>query len=129
MRCPGPLRPAVLTLGLALLTSLLGPQLAADEGPDRQVARRKALFIEQFTRLIEWPAAALPTGAPFVLCIAGGSETAEELTRITAFRKFKDRPCEVRRPLAAREVAACHLLYLAGSEADRLPRTLAAVGN
>jgi hypothetical protein len=130
MRSKGPLRPGVLAL--ALLSTLIGPRLGARENPasapaSAMVARRKALFIEQFTRLVEWPPAALPGDAHFVLCIAGASATAEELTKITVFRKFKDRPCDVRRVHEARELGSCHLLYLAASEAARLPQTLAAV--
>jgi hypothetical protein len=120
----------------AVLAVLAGAALAADQAAGQaaehpslqaQVARRKALFIEQFTRLVEWPAAALSREGPFVLCVQGRSETADELTRIAAFRRFKDRPCQVRQLRSPSGVEACHLLYLAGSEGPRLPETLKAV--
>jgi hypothetical protein len=102
---------------------------ADDPSPAAKVARRKALFIEQFTRLIEWPARALPPEGPFVLCVQGHSETADELTRLASFRRFKERPAVVRQVREPSGVEACHLLYLAASEAPRLAQTLKAVGD
>jgi hypothetical protein len=120
----------ISTRGLAvLLIALLafsGPVFADDPSARAKVARRKALFVEQFTRLVEWPAASLPRDGSFVLCLQGTSETADELGKLAAIRRFKDRLCEVRRPRAAADLAACHVLYLASSEAARLAQTLAA---
>jgi hypothetical protein len=122
-----PLRRLLL---LSTLVCLAAPARGDDSRPRAKVvARRKALFIEQFTRLVQWPPAVLPRDAPFVLCIQGASDTAEELAKIAAVRKFKERASEVRRPRSAAELGACQVLYLAASEAPRLAQTLAAVAN
>ena len=121
-----------LGFGLALraLVGVSGVQQAdAQDAQTRAkfLARRKALFIEQFTRLIDWPAPILPKTGPFVLCILGASETAHELTTIASVRKFKDRPVEVRRPKPSAELGACHVVYVAASESAHLAEVLAAV--
>jgi hypothetical protein len=113
---------------LGILILLLGGAAQANDPPAAlKVARRKALFVEQFTRLVDWPARALPPEAPFVLCLAGQSPTAEELSKLAAVRRFKDRRCEVRRPRAPAELAGCHVLYLAPTEAPRLSQELGGV--
>jgi hypothetical protein len=91
------------------------------------VGRLKSLFVERFTRFIDWPAQALPQGAPFVVCIQGTGDTAENLFEVARSRKFKDRPCEVRRVRAGSDLNSCQLLYVAGSEAAHLPEVIAAV--
>jgi hypothetical protein len=102
---------------------------AQDPSPRLRVARRKALFIEQFTRLVDWPSSKLPRDSPFVVCVQGTSDTADELARIAAFRKFKERPCQLRRVRPGPELAACHVVYLAANEAPRLAQSLAAVAD
>jgi hypothetical protein len=102
------------------------PRVRADES-SKFLARRTALLIEQFTRFIEWPADALPAEGPFVLCLQGSSDTAQELTAIASIRKFKRRNTQVRRLKAGDGHDGCHVLYLAGSEANRLGATLAEV--
>lgn len=92
------------------------------------VGQVKALFIERFTRFIDWPAAALAAGQTFVVCVQGTGGTADDLARVAVSRKFKDRNSAVRRLQPGDDVAGCHILYLAASESPRLERALAAVG-
>lgn len=131
MRLNGPVRTRAVRLALiAALVALGAAHLWAQEpAPRAKVARRKALFIEQFTRLVQWPPPSLPGDARFVICTLGNSDTADELARIAVYRKFKDRSAEVRRPGDPAELGACHVLYLAGSEMQRLPDILAKVAD
>ena len=120
----------VALLGLLALTgaSPLGASARAGDLSNRsKVARRKALFIEQFTRYIDWPADAMPKQGPFILCIEGASDTGNELTSLASARKFKERQVEVRRPRLSAELGACHVVYVAGSEAARLGDVLTAI--
>src|SRR6185436_14999174 len=87
----------VPVLAGALAAVGAAPGRAQERDPRAQVARRKALFIEQFTRLIEWPSGKLPADGRFVLCLIGNSETAVELAKLAAVRRFKDHAVEVRR--------------------------------
>jgi hypothetical protein len=110
---------------LAGLLTVLAPPAAVQA--QISVGRLKSLFVERFTRFVEWPAGALPDSAPFVVCIQGTSETAEDLSEFASSRKFKDRLCEVRRVRAGSDLGTCHLLYIAGSEAAQLTQVLSAV--
>jgi hypothetical protein len=118
---------------LALLLTVGWPRLPAAQAQDlaarARVARRKALFIEQFTRLVEWPPDSLPREGPFVVCALGTSDTADELATIASAVPFKQRPCQVRRLATTGDMASCHVLYLAASAAPRLAQALAAVAD
>jgi hypothetical protein len=109
--------------GKLLLLALL---VSSTADAEISVGRLKSIFVERFTRFIEWPQGTLPAGAPFVVCIQGSGETADNLSEIARSRKFKDRLCEVRRIRAGSDINSCHLLYLSASEAAHLPQVLAA---
>jgi hypothetical protein len=93
----------------------------------RSVEELKTMYIERFTRFIEWPSGALPAAAPFVVCIQGSGGAAGDLGSMAASRQFKERSCEVRRVRAGSSLGGCHLLYIAPSEAPRLVQILEAV--
>jgi hypothetical protein len=84
----------------------------------------KSLYIERFTRFIEWPAETLPRNGRFLVCIMGSGDTASDLARVAPSRPFKDRTTEVRRLRPGSDLAGCHVLYLAGSEGSRLSQVL-----
>ncbi len=113
-------------LALALFLSLLWPRPAAAQ---LSLGHLKSLYIERFTRFIDWPAEALPGKAPFVLCIQGSGDTASDLARVAPARAFKERSCQVRQLRAGTDLSACHVVYLASSELPRLPQVLEAVGS
>jgi hypothetical protein len=113
------LRLVTLPILLVAVSSAAYAQISA--------ARLKSIFVERFTRFIDWPAAVLPEGSPFVVCIQGTGDTAENLFEVAQARKFKDRLCEVRRVRAGSDLNGCHVLYLAGSEAPHLPQVMAAI--
>ena len=72
----------------------------------------RAEFIERFTRFVDWPAAALPAGGRFRVCVVGVSPVTPFLTEIAGERPIKDRPADVvtlARPFA---VDGCHLLLI-----------------
>jgi YfiR/HmsC-like len=113
-----------IAVGVVLTLALPGSQPAVGQ---LSLGHLKSLYIERFTRFIEWPAEALPKNARFVLCIQGAGETASDLARVAPSRAFKDRSCEVRRLLPGTDLSACHALYLAGSELPRLPQVIGAI--
>jgi hypothetical protein len=112
---------------LALAVALIIAAAASTAYAQISVGRLKSIFVERFTRFVEWPSTALPDKAPFVICIEGTGETAESLWEMARARKFKDRLCEVRRVRAGSDVNSCHLLYLSASEAAHLPEVVSAV--
>jgi len=114
-------------MGLGLTIGVVAPAVAQVPSPATQVARRKALFIEQFTRLVEWPEGALRKDEPFVLCVLGKSATAEELVNLAERRRFKDRPSDMRRPRQDEDLRSCHLIYIAANEAEWLGNVLRSI--
>jgi hypothetical protein len=110
-----------LVAAIALL--LIGSTAAAQIS----MGRLKSLFVERFTRFVEWPSGTLVDGGPFVVCIQGTGETAENLFEVARSRRFKDRLCEVRRVRAGSELGSCNLLYIANSEGPRLPQVMEAI--
>ena len=93
----------------------------------RSLADLKSQYIERFTRFVEWPLPTLPAEMPFVLCIQGSGGASVELASLASSRQFKQRSCEVRRVRPGSVLGACHLLYIAPTEAPRLSQILEAV--
>ena len=125
--------PASLLAGLLALVGLLLPLGAPAQVSEAEL---KAQVIDRFTQFIEWPRVALPDAARFVVCIVGESDTADHLATLAGSRRFKARACEVRRrghagagARAEADLAACHLLYIAGSEDAQLPKLLSALAD
>jgi hypothetical protein len=87
----------------------------------------KAQFFERFTRFIDWPPAALDKGAPFVVCLTGGSPLATEIERRMVRTTVKGMPTEIRRLPATQAVdpGGCHALYLGPHLRAQLPGLLA----
>jgi hypothetical protein len=123
MRSLGPTR-ARLLLRLLALAGLMAAGTAAAQ---ISMGRLKSLFVERFTRFVDWPAGTLRPDGQFVVCIQGSGETADNLFALANARRFKDRMCEVRRVHPGSNLGGCHLLYIAASEEPRLPAVLAEV--
>lgn len=84
----------------------------------------KAEFVERFTQFVDWPAAALPPDATFVVCVLGTTDITAPLQRIAKLRTFKQHRAVVR--AAAPETATtCHVLFVAPEELPRQRALLA----
>jgi hypothetical protein len=89
----------------------------------------KAAFLVNFAGFVRWPAEAFASAASsFVVCVAGENPFG------AAFEPFK-RSSVAGRPLVMQLIDSkstlpgrCHLLFVAGSEAPRLPGILGALG-
>lgn len=89
----------------------------------------KAAFLVNFAAFVHWPPAAFANAAsPFVVCIAGDDPFG------AAFEPFKQTSVAGRslvvRPIDSKAAlpGSCHILFIAGSEAPRLPGILGALG-
>lgn len=113
---------AVVALGIALFP---GKASAADESVEYAV---KAAFLYKFGSFVEWPATAFasPT-SPFQLCIAGEDPFGPTLDRAVNGQRIAQRPVEVRRLKIVKPDSGCHIVYLATSEAQRLPQIVEAL--
>jgi hypothetical protein len=97
----------------------------AQEAPKAPEYRIKAAFLYNFTLYTEWPATAFEKPeSPIVLAIAGEDPFGSELDDAVRGKTVRGRAIEVRRYDQAGDVAPCHLLFLASSQARHLSQIL-----
>jgi hypothetical protein len=107
------------------------PAPPAPGRPDAAVStqgfsRRKALFVNQFARLADWPPTALSARhKEFELCIAGTGETADAVAEYAkATDTWHGRPARVRRLGDTDDLVSCHALFIAQDAVPSLERIL-----
>jgi len=116
------LRPALGWI-LALAAASL-PAPAADAPPSTEYQVKAALLL-QSARFVEWPETAFPDAkAPLIVGVVGKDPFGEILDRTLAGASVKGRAIEVRRFANGDAMEPCHLLFISGSESDRLPAIL-----
>ena len=99
---------------LACLVPALSRPLAAQESQTALERQVKAAYLLNFTRYVEWPAAAFPDSeAPVNLCVVGGEEAMPDAVRRTIEgRRVTGRPVRLLRPDAPAQAADCHVVFL-----------------
>jgi hypothetical protein len=89
----------------------------------------KAAYIYNFVQLTEWPAGALGApGAPFVVCILGGSPPAHSFESLRGKRVF-GRSIEVRTIPRAASARGCQVLFVSGSGLGTMSEIVAGLGD
>lgn len=98
---------------LACLCSVLAGRLAGQDVPTPLERQVKAAYLLNFTRYVEWPAAAFPDStAPVNLCVVGGDEEMPDAVRRTIEgRRSHGRSVLLLRPDAPAQAADCHLVF------------------
>lgn len=118
---PGP----VVALCLLLALSLVSRSAAADQQPLEYEV--KAAFLLNFTKFIEWPAAALPgPDAPFSICILGDDPFGQILDRMVEGESVEGHKLAVRR-IGRGQAGTCQVAFAGGSEKE-LAKTLTGLG-
>jgi hypothetical protein len=118
---------AVLRIARALfLAALLAmPAHGAVAANEYQV---KAVFLFNFSRFVEWPAAAFPSAdAPFVVGIFGHDPFGADLDEVVKGERVNGRPIVVKRVNTAAEAAVCQMVFIHQSEERRLGDLLPAL--
>lgn len=88
-------------------------------------AEVKAAFLYHFTDYVEWPASAFESNSsPFVIGVLGKSEVHSSLQSVVRGKNWHGRAFVVKRVDTAKEMRECHVLFVAGAEAKRLPQIL-----
>ena len=106
----------VCALGLSALLSL-APSAWADELPEY---RLKAAFLYNFALFTEWPA---EVGATLNLCIHGADPFGKEIDALQD-KSVGARSLAVQRRRANEALKGCHIVFIAASALDSLPRVL-----
>lgn len=88
----------------------------------------KAVFVFNFSHFVGWPQSSFATpNAPFVICVLGGEEFADELEMTVRGEQVSQHPLQVLRAGAMKEPGDCHILYIDKTAAQSLDDILAAV--
>ncbi len=110
----------VLALLGATLTAASPPAAAPPE------YRIKAVFLFNFAQFVEWPAGAFHDAqAPLVIGVLGEDPFGADLDEAVRGERIGGRALVVRRYRRVEDIGECQILFISGSEADRLEKILA----
>jgi uncharacterized protein DUF4154 len=104
---------------------LLTPMTAAPQ--DVTEPALKAAFIYNFAKFTEWPAGAVATGAPLILCVLGDPAIGEALARVVKGRTLAGHSISVSQAPPGRPLEACHIAYVSGVTASQAAEVVAGV--
>lgn len=91
-----------------------------------QEYRVKAALLHNIAKFVEWPPPTTPD-APLVVVVFGRGWDALDLGRSLWGRTVNDRPLQVRHTDRLDKVLPCHILFISGTDRQRLPEILKAV--
>jgi hypothetical protein len=91
------------------------------------IPRAQAMFIYNFSRLIEWP----PNykSGSFVIGIFGSSAIANELSSYTTGKKVGTQTITVQELRSIDEISKCHILFVPFSRTKQLEQIVAKIDN
>ncbi len=86
----------------------------------------KAVFLEHFTRFIEWPGSfgVADTSQPFYVAVIGENPFGSILDQIYSEQKIKNRSVEILYLSNPDEITDCHILFISSSNKEILPEVL-----
>lgn len=112
--------------GLAAVAAaaiLATPFAAASQGPQRATdVVLKAAFVYNFAKFAEWPA--LRTGQAIAVCIVGDDGMAAEFDKTANGKGIGGHVVAMTRPVDTSTWSACHVLFIADTEARRSAKEL-----
>jgi len=88
----------------------------------------KASFLYKFAPFVYWPSGALAADGAFNICLSGENAFGSVLDQEVSHEAVNGRPIAVRRISSARDVPACHILFV-GKSAHAKEMLQAAAGN
>lgn len=91
-----------------------------------QVEKAQALFIYNFTRLIEWPAS---TSNEFVIGVFGNGNIHNELETFTKGKKAGTQNIVIKRISSTEEAKGCQIVYVTSSKSSKMQELTSVVNN
>jgi hypothetical protein len=86
----------------------------------------KAAFLYNFAKFVQWPSDAFQTATePMAICVLGQDPFGRSLVDIVSGRAIEGRSIIVRHIADVKQVAGCHVLYIASTENKHSPAILA----
>jgi hypothetical protein len=91
----------------------------------------KAVFLEHFTRFIEWPESSniADISSPFFIAVIGENPFGSILDQIYTEQKIRDKKVEIQHISTPDEIADCHILFISISNREILPEILSHTRN
>lgn len=86
----------------------------------------KAVFLEHFTRFIEWPGSfgIADTSQPFYIAVIGENPFGSILDQVYSEQKIKNRRVEILYFATPDEITDCHILFISSSNKEILSEIL-----
>lgn len=91
------------------------------------IPNAQAMFIYNFSRLIEWPANY--KSGPFVIGVIGTSATLTELQNYTANKTVGSQQIMIKKFESATEIGVCHILFVPFAKTKMLPEITQGLGS
>ena len=127
-----PLRKPPLTR-VAGLIGLCGLLLATGTAASMDVSlteyQVKALFLFNFTKYVEWPAAAFASAhAPITIGVLGQDKFDDNLLRAVEGKTVNGRACVIKHLASGEDPGGCQILFVCDSEASRMAEIMDKAG-
>lgn len=91
------------------------------------IPRAQAMFIYNFSRLIEWPANY--KSGPFIIGVVGSAQTLSELQSYTTNKTVGPQKIVVKKFGSPAEIGNCHILFVPFNKTKQLPEITQVIGN
>ncbi len=85
-------------------------------------SKMKAIFIMNFTKLIEWPQSYREGN--FVVGVVGESPLFDELSKMAKTKKVANQTLQIKKFTSPSEISNCHILYLSKDESNEISEVL-----
>ncbi|MBN1596975.1 MAG: YfiR family protein [Bacteroidales bacterium] len=108
-----------------LITLILFVSVCLGAKAQTGIPRAQAMFIYNFSRLIEWPAN-YKTG-PFVIGVVGSTPTLAEIETYALGKNVGSQPIAIKKFNSPSEISTCHILFVPFSKTKLLSEIIPAV--
>ena len=106
---------------VSLLVFLPGAHSGFGQEPSLSKYQVEAVFLFNFAKYVEWPAAAFPaTNAPITIGVMGTDPFGDSLPHTIEGKMVNGRPFVIKHLAADSAVDGCHILFVSHSEASRM---------
>lgn len=87
--------------------------------------RVKAAFLYNFSKFVEWPAAAMgDSDRPFVIGVCGDDPFGSDLNKTVEGKTVEGRPYSIKRFRRAADIQSCHILFISESEKSKAAKII-----
>ncbi|MBN1115877.1 MAG: YfiR family protein [Bacteroidales bacterium] len=96
-------------------------------GSQTGIPRAQAMFIYNFSRLIEWPASY--KDGPFIIGSVGSSQTYTELLAYTENKSVGSQTIQVKKFDEPNQISNCHILFVPFSKTKQMSEVVSALAS